>query len=176
MKKIMVLFLCAGFFACNTEKSTTEVTEEAGTGPAPAEFADAKYADMGKQAFKSLSDGDVAAWISTFADNAVFAWNNGDSLVGKAAINEFWIKRRGTDLDTIYFENSVWLPVRINQPQGIEAPGTWLLVWHKTTAKYNTGKSMTQWVHIDMHFDANDKVDRAIMYLDQVPIRAAMTK
>jgi hypothetical protein len=45
-----------------------------------------------------------------------------------------------------------------------------------TTAKYKTGKSMTQWIHTDLHFDANDKIDRVIMYLDRVPIAAAMSK
>jgi cyanophycinase-like exopeptidase len=48
--------------------------------------------------------------------------------------------------------------------------------WYQVTAKYKTGKSMTQWVHTDQHFDANDKIDRLIQYIDRAPINAAISK
>jgi len=32
---------------------------------------------------------------------------------------------------------------------------------------------MTQWAHADMHFDAADKIDRVILYLDRAPINEA---
>ena len=35
---------------------------------------------------------------------------------------------------------------------------------------------MVQWIHTDQHFDANDKIDRVIQYLDRVPINAASKK
>jgi hypothetical protein len=35
---------------------------------------------------------------------------------------------------------------------------------------------MSQWIHTDIHFDANDKIDRAIQYIDRVPINAATKK
>jgi hypothetical protein len=35
---------------------------------------------------------------------------------------------------------------------------------------------MQQWIHTDIHYDANDKIDRLIQYVYRVPINAAMKK
>ena len=35
---------------------------------------------------------------------------------------------------------------------------------------------MIQSIHTVQHFDANDKIDRVVQYLDRVPINAAMAK
>jgi hypothetical protein len=37
------------------------------------------------------------AWMAEFADNAVYYWNSGDSLVGKPAIDK-WRNRRANVL------------------------------------------------------------------------------
>jgi hypothetical protein len=42
--------------------------------------------------------------------------------------------------------------------------------------KYKTGKKLMFWVHTDYHFDANDKIDRAIQYIDMAPIKEAIAK
>jgi hypothetical protein len=57
-----------------------------------------------------------------------------------------------------------------------QAPGVWLLNWHLTSAKYKTGKRMAQWMHSATHFDANDKIDRVVQFLDRAPINAATKK
>ena len=181
MKKLLVLvFGTSLFIACNNEKSaedkaattTTETAKEA----APAEFADAKYAAIGKKGIAALSSGDVDGWMNGYADNAVYVWNNGDSIAGKSAITEYWKKRRTEVIDSISFSNDIWLPVKVNKPQSVEAPGVWLLGWYQVSAKYKTGKRMAQWIHTDMHFDANDKIDRVIQYIDRAPINAATAK
>lgn len=120
--------------------------------------------------------GDIDGWMATFADNAVYVWNNGDSIAGKPAITAYWKKRRSDVIDSISFTNQIWLPIKVNQPQSVEQPGVWLLSWHLTMAKYKTGKRMAQWMHTDYHFDASDKIDRVIQYLDRVPINAATKK
>ena len=78
--------------------------------PQPAEFADSKYADIARKGDASLSSGDVDGWMSAFADNAVYLWNNGDSLTGKPAIAAYWKKRRGEVIDSISFKNEIFLP------------------------------------------------------------------
>ena len=132
--------------------------------------------DVGKKGIAALSAGDVEGWMNGYADNAVYVWNNGDSIAGKAAITAYWKKRRTEAIDSISFTNAIFLPIKVNQPQSVEAPGVWLLGWYQVNAKYKTGKRMTQWIHTDMHFDANDKIDRVIQYLDRAPINAAMMK
>ena len=32
------------------------------------------------------------------------------------------------------------------------------------------------WIHTDLHFNENDKIDRLIQYLDRAPINAALAK
>jgi hypothetical protein len=181
-KAIAIAFATTLFFACSNGKTedkssaTTDSVAAAPATPPPAEFADAKYADIGNKGLAGLSSGDIDGWMSAFADNAVYQWNNGDSLAGKAAITAYWKKRRTEVIDSITFTNRIWLPIKVNKPQSIEQPGIWLLGWYQVTSKYKTGKSMSQWMHMDLHFDANDKIDREILYLDHVPINAATKK
>lgn len=165
--------------ACNDNKQAEAVTEApaaATATPGPAEFADARYSEIGKKATTALGAGNIDGWMADFADNAVYLFNNGDSIAGKPAITEYWRKRRTEVIDSLQFTNSIWLPVKVNQPQSIEAPGVWLLSWYQVDVRYKTGKRITQWMHTDMHFDANDKIDRVIMYLDRAPILAATKK
>ena len=184
MKRLLSLaFITSLFFACSNSKpaDTAATTSDSAVAAAPAkpqpvEFADTKYADIGRKGNDALSSGDIDGWMSAFADNAVYQWNNGDSLAGKAAITAYWKKRRGEVIDSISFTNAIWLPIKVNQPQSVEQPGVWLLGWYRTSAKYKTGKRMTQWIHTLMHFDANDKIDRVLQFLDRAPINAAAKK
>ena len=184
MKKAFFLGLCSlALFSCAYQSPDAEKTEttvsavaETAAAPQPAEFADPKYGDISKKGLANLSSGDIDAWMSTFADNAVWQFNNGDSLTGKAAISDYWKKRRTETIDSISFSNEIYLPLKVNNPQSIEQPGIWVLSWYSTNAKYKTGKRMSQLIHAAMHFDASDKIDRVIMYLDRVPINAAMSK
>ena len=183
MKKAFFFSLCSiVLFSCANQKTEAEKTEttvastEVSAAPQPAEFADPKYAEIGKSGIANLSSGNVDAWMATFAENAVWQFNNGDSLVGRVAITDYWKKRRTETIDSISFSNEIFLPIKVNQPQSIEQSGVWVLSWYRTNAKYKTGKTMIQWIHTDLHFDANDKIDRVIMYLDRVPIAAAMSK
>ena len=166
--KQLLISICALFLILLCNNSMAQ--------QAPAEFADAKYAEIGKKGIAALSSGDVDGWLAGYADNAVYLWNNGDSLAGKAAITEYWKKRRTEVLDSISFSNAIFLPVKVNKPQSVEAPGVWLLCWYQVNALYKTGKKMNQWIHTDMHFDANDKIDRVIMYLDRAVINEATQK
>lgn len=183
MKYVMVLSLGAFLFlGCNNEKATEQKDETAMSSanetkaPQQAEFADAKYADIGKRGIAALSAGDVDGWMAAYADTATYLWNNGDSIKGKAEITAYWKKRRTEVIDSISFTNDIWLPVKINKPQSVEAPGTWLLGWYQTDAKYKGGGRMRQWIHTDMHFNADDKIDRVIQYLDRAAINAALAK
>ena len=182
MKKIIALISCAVFIiACNNEKPAGEATlTESITAtpaePAPVEFADARYTDIGKVGFEALASGDVDKWMSSFADNAVYIWNNGDSAAGKPAISAYWKKRRAEDIDSIKFSNVIWLPIKVSKTQANEPPGVWLLSWYMVNVKYKTGKSMVQWMHMATHFDATDKIDQVVHYLDRAPVLAATKK
>lgn len=175
---LIVLFMLSCKAETTTEKADdTTVKVDSTAEISPVEFADPKYTDIVKATLNSLSSGDVAGMLSNYADNAVYAWNSGDSLAGKAAISEYWTKRRGEVIETLTYGDQIFLPVKVNTPQSSEAPGIWVLAWHETSAKYKaTGKSMTQWIHSDVHFDANDKIDRWIQYSDRALINAALTK
>lgn len=182
MKKMIFWALCSILFAaCNDTKAPEAKMDAmpaaaAETKMAPAEFADAKYAEMAGKSIAALSAGDVDGFVAGYADNAVYMFNNGDSLAGKAAITEYWKKRRNDVIDTLTFSNPIYLPIKVNQPQSVEQPGTWVLCWYQVYSKYKTGKTMRQWIHTDLHMNEADQVDRVIMYLDRVPIMAAQSK
>ncbi len=177
MKKVLFAFCCSAIMiACNKPQETTPA-EQTPVEPPQAEFADPKYVDIGKQGIAALAAGDVDGWMASFADNARYYWNGGDSLVGKQAITDYWKDRRGNVIDKLEFNNDIWTPLKINKPQrGPDQVGVWLLCWYQVTSTYKNGGTMTQWVHTDLHFDANDKVDVVVQYIDRAPINAAASK
>ena len=188
MKKFLTWAVCTTLLvSCQNEKPAEEATTVSGeaataapavaTSPTGATFSDAKYAAMVKNGMARFTAEDVDGFLSEYADNVVWQWNNGDSAVGKAAVTEYWKKRFADVIDSIAISNEIYLGVTVANPQSIEQPGVWVMSWYMVNAKYKgTGKRMVQWIHTDLHFDANDKIDRVIQYLDRVPIAAAMKK
>jgi hypothetical protein len=181
MKKILIIASgCFILLACNNEQKTDADTKMASTTDSSAakpqsEFADAKYTELGKQQLSKFESGDIDAWVNGFADDAVYAWSAGDSLAGKKAISDYWKNRRMNVIDSIKFSNDIWLPIKVNTPQrGPDLPGVWLLSWYQVEAKYKNGKKLSFWVHNDFHYNDNDKVDRAVQYIDRAPINAAL--
>jgi hypothetical protein len=166
--------------ACNsgdTEKQEETSMASPDVKQQAAEFADASYTDIGKKALTAMSGGDMDTWMSMFADNAKYFWNGGDSLIGKAAINDYWRKRRTEVIDSISFAYDIWLPVKVNESQQpMQTTGVWLLSWYQVSSKYKNGKTMSQWIHNDFHFDADKKVDQVVQYIDRAPINAALSK
>ncbi len=185
MRKIILPFAVALLFtSCNSEKKEAATagdamvktsTETASDKPAPAEIADAKYMDMGKQMMSDFAAGNIDAYGEHFADNAVYLYSSGDSMAGKKAIVDYWKNRRATVVESVAMSNDIWLPIKVNQPQrGPDLPGVWLMGWHQVNAKYKNGKSLQFWTHQDMHYNEAGKVDRLIMYIDRGPINAAL--
>jgi len=159
------------------ETTTTKEEANSETPPPPVEFADAKYMDIAKASMTTFASKNIAKWSEDLADNARYLWNSGDSLVGKQAIVDFWTDRMTNTIESLKLENSIYLPLIVNEPQSIEAPGLWVLTWHQVTVKYlATGKSMTQWIHSDMHFNSDNKIDQVSLYLDRLLIQQATTK
>lgn len=182
-KTLIMVAGCLLFMACNndseSEKKAPEGTASASTetkATPQSEFADAKYTELGKKFVAQMSAGDIEnGWGPMYADNAVYIWSNGDSLAGKKAIIDYWKNRRANVIDSISFSNDIWLPIKINTPQkGPDMPGIWLLSWYQVNVKYKNGKKLSFWTHTDHHFDANDKVDRTIQYMDMAPIKEAL--
>lgn len=178
------LFLAVGFcilLACNSKPAETPATDTTAkakpTEPPQSEFADAKYTEMGKKQLENMSSGNIDGYLADFADNAVYRWSSGDSLAGKAAIVSYWKDRRVKVIDSISFSNDIWLPLKVNRPQkGPDVVGIWLLGWYQVNVKYKNGKKLQFWVHHDMHYDNNDKIDISIQYIDRAPIVKALGK
>lgn len=181
MRNVFMSFLlAAALLACKDQKAKEEspMVKTATTAekkPAQAEFADLKYTTMGKQMMRQLEAGNIDQWVSNFADNGVYTWSSGDSLAGKKAITDYWRNRRLNVIDSIHFSNDIWIPIKVVEPQrGPDVPGIWLLSWNQVNVKYKNGKKLMFWVHTDYHYDANNKIDRAVQYIDRAPINAAL--
>ncbi len=180
MKTSVIAFGCLIILlACSKpqEDTTATTTPVTPAEPPQVEIGDARYAEIGKQGLANLSSGNIDEWMNGFADNARYLWNAGDSLVGKEAIAAYWKDRRANVIETITFANDIWTPLKINRPQkGPDQAGMWLLGWYQVNTTYKNGATMGQWVHTDMHFDANDKIDVVIQYVDRAAINAALAK
>jgi len=184
MKKILVFLCCCALLgACSNKKKDESKTEGTTMGAdtskavPQSEFADQKYVQIGKTLLNHMSSGNVDSWLDAYSDSAVYQWSNGDSLKGKAAIEKYWKSRRMGVIDSLVYTTDIWLPIKVNRPQqGPDAPGIWLLGWYMVNVKYHTGKRLVMWTHVDHHFDANDKIDRSIQYIDFAPINKATGK
>ena len=184
MKKVFTWLVCSALLvACNSDSKTTESAEAkpgadaAAATPGDFELGDTKLVDIAKKHLAYLESGDIDSWMDQFADNAVYRWNNFDSLAGKAAITDYWKKRRTDVIDSMAFSMDIWLPIKVNKSQAPgQLTGNYVLAWYVTSAKYKTGKSMKQRIHTAFHFNENNKIDRVSQYLDRAPINAAMAK
>lgn len=173
----LVLIACALLGACSQPKPEPEAPA-AEVKPAPLEIGEAKFIDISKQSLKDLASGNVDGFVNVLADDAKFVWNYGDSLVGKAAIADYWKERRGNVIDTLIISQDVWVGLKANESPapGINT-GNWVFGWYTATAKYKaTGKSMTQSIHQAGHINESGKIDLMYQYLDRALIQAALKK
>ncbi len=171
MRNLILVLAVAGLLAtaCNAPK-----TENAApTKPAAIEFGDSAKSSLCKASQAALASGDVDMFGMNLADNAVYQWNNGDSLAGKDAIIAYWKDRRGNLIDNMQVSNDTWLALKINESKNVRT-GEYVLGWAQVTASYKGGKSMTQWIHTIYHFDGMGKIDRVTQFLDRAAIMAAM--
>jgi ketosteroid isomerase-like protein len=171
MRNLFLVLAMAGLLAaaCNAPKPENAVPAT----PAALEIGDSTKSKMLKASLMALAAGDADAFTSNLADNAVFAWNSGDTLKGKAAIAEFWKDRRTNIIDQMQVSNDIWLNLKVNRSK-VAAPGDYTFAWFKVMVSYKGGKSMTQWIHNVYRFDASGKVDLVTQWVDRAPIMAAM--
>ncbi len=141
--------------------------------PQAVEFGDSTRTAVCKEGLMALSSGDIDAFGTALADNAVYQWNAGDSVAGKAAIIDYWKDRRGNVIDKLEITNDIWLSLRVNESKQVK-PADYVFLWSQVTASYKGGKSMTQWIHNIYRFDNTGKIDRITQFLDRAPIMAAM--
>lgn len=172
MRNLLTLLAAGCIFACSTPKKE-EAATTAPAKPAPTEIGDSTYVNTCKAGLVALVGGDVDGFTSNIADNAVFYWNAGDSLAGKAAIVAYWKDRRGNVIDKMEIKNQVWLSLKVNESKEVQT-GNWVFAWFKISASYKGGKSMSQWIHNVYHFGPSGQVDQVTQFLDRAPIAAAM--
>jgi hypothetical protein len=168
--KFVGFILLTGLLACREgQEAKTESAEALSFGPM-------RYGNLCRQGLTHMERGDMDAYVNNFADNIIYRFNNGDSIVGRKAVLDYWKDRRANVIDKLEFTNDIWLPIQVNESdQGVK-PGIWVLGWYKASSTYKTGKSMTQFIHTLYHFNANDQIDEVIQYLDRLPIQQATTK
>jgi len=181
MKKLLSLAAgCCILLSCNNNKPAEATTAESKDNPSTtaakqAEFADDRYVEMGKKALEQFASGNIDGWMNNYADTAMYRWSSGDSLAGKTAITNYWKERRMKVIDSLQMSNDIWIPIKVNTPQkGPDIPGVWLLSWYQVNAKYKNGKRLMFWVHTDMHYNSDDKIDLVIQYIDRAPINKAL--
>ena len=156
---------------CTAPKS--ETTEDA-REPKAIEFADDKYSAIGRQSLSQWAQGNIDGFVADFADNAVFSWSSGDSLIRKEGITAYWKERRGNVIDTIFYQSEVCVPLKANQSPP-NPSGIWLAHWANFSIRYTNGKSVKMWIHHVFHFNDADEIDLIVQYADRAPIAAALS-
>jgi ketosteroid isomerase-like protein len=179
-KAFLFLLLAVAIYSCadKVESAATDDTNSDSTQQMASkkgyEFADDKYTEMAKKTLQSLAMGDVDGFSAPYADTAIFRWSGGDSIRGKQAISDYWKNRRSTVIDSLSYSGEAWLPIHISEPmyEG-QLKGNYALFWCMVNAKYKSGKTMKQRMHMVYHFNDNDQIDRVTQFLDRIPIMAA---
>jgi ketosteroid isomerase-like protein len=173
MKKLfLAAWAISVFWACSTPESKPATSAEpVATKKPPVEYGDTALVELCKKSFTSLVAGDVDGFTANLGDSAIYHFNNFDSLVGKAAITNFWKDRRKNVLDKISFTDDIWLPLKVT-----EDGTSWVFYWTTVDATYKTGKSMRQRMHFDYHFAKSGQIDVIYHYRDQLVIDKASKK
>ncbi len=171
MKNIFITALLGMLLiSCSQPAQETKPTE---AEVLPVEFADPKFTEMAKESLRQLAEGDIAGFGNRLADNAIFRWNNGDSIVSKQAIVNFWQDRRTKAIDTITYSREAWLSIKANNPPKHIAKGVYVFNWADFHVTYTTGKSIDQNIHSVFQFNDQGQILGMIQYLDRAPINAA---
>jgi len=168
MRKLVVFLVVVALFACcSRPKSET-------AAPAPVEMGDSTKAALCKASYAALIAGDVDGFAASMSDDAVFYWNAGDSIAGKAAIVEYWKDRRANVIDHLGIKNDIWLPLKVNKLTNAFA-GEYVLMWADLTSTYQFGgKTMTQQFHQVYRFNKEGKIDNITHYVDRYDIAEAL--
>lgn len=178
MKKIIsVISIAALLFACNNQEKKAESTaaEVKSDKPAPPVelIADSNFTVLTKAAMAAFEKKDVEGYTANMDDNIKFRWSNGDSLVGKQAVKDYYAGRFKI-IDTITLTMPIFLPVQANQsPNGVIPAGKWMLDWYMVTVKYTNGKQIRFWSHNAQHYNDAGKIDESTQYIDMNPIKEA---
>jgi len=181
MKKILFGVLTSALMiACNNEKA--EEKPAASTDATVTAASDKKTTDEllaisegegVKAAMNAFANRDVDGMTANYDDKVMYRWSNGDSLVGKQAVKDYYNGRLKV-IDSLSFTDHVVLPVKVNNVQTpYQLAGKWVLHWAFAHVKYKTGKKINFWVHNDYHYNDAGKVDVAIQYIDMHQIREA---
>lgn len=166
--------IAAVLISCNP--STEQAADSEGVSmPMPLELAGPMYRDVAKEGLMYLTEKNVDGFIDKFSDNAVYRFNNLDSLSGKESIRAYWEDRMANVIESLEISDDVWLPLKVNQSENVRK-GDWVLNWSRVKATYATGKSMTQLIHTVYHFDIDGKIDQVTQFVDQAPILSALDK
>ncbi len=178
MKKIIsFVFIAAFLFACNNEKkegtATTEVKSDKPMAPVEL-IMDSNLVNSVKAAFTAFENKDIDGYTANLADNVMFRWSSGDSLVGKQAVKDYYTGRFNI-IDNIKYSNHIFLPLMANvSPNGgATSAGKWMLSWFQTNVKYKNGKSLMFWAHNAQHYNEAGKIDQFTQYIDRHPIMEA---
>jgi len=176
MRKIFLLAICSVVLAaCNNEKkdepSSATTTPSATNDKKPIlEMMDMSSADVVKKSYEAFSKGDIDGMTADFADNIRYTWSGGDSLIGKAAVQDYW-KKRWALIDSLNFSENIFVPILANESQSKYAPtGKWILYWTLVNSKYKNGKKIMFWSHSVNHLTDAGKIDFVGMYYDRAPI------
>lgn len=181
MKKYFILIAgCIIMFACNNEKDDDKNGDDDDNKTSMSsdkknadELLDMSEGESAKNSLIAFSKGDIDGMTSLYDDNIRFLWSNGDSLVGKKAVQDYY-KSRWNLIDSLTFSEHIVLPVKVNVQQSQFAPtGKWVLHWAMTHVKYKNGKKIDFWVHQVNHYNDAGKVDFVGQYLDRHPIMEA---
>lgn len=173
MKKFISGVIISLFFIACTDKPEDKTASATSSANAETkqttadEILPMSEADGAKNSLLAFAKGDVAAMTANYDDNAKYFWSNGDSLVGRQAIADYYTGRWKL-IESLQVLGQVVLPVKVNTSQAPEhAPGKWVLVWSNIEVKYKNGKAIKFWTHADYHYNTAGKVDVAIQYIDR---------
>ena len=172
---ISVIVIAAVLFGCNNEvkKDDGATTDtKSATSKAPVELInDSNLINATKATFTAFENKDIEGYTANLADNVMFRWSGGDSLVGKQAVKDYYTGRFNI-IDNIKYSNHIFLPIMSNvSPNGgATAAGKWMLTWFQTNVKYKNGKAIQFWAHNAQHYNDAGKIDIFAQYIDRHPI------
>ena len=179
MKKLFLLYgLLIFLYSC---KSDTPEKESAAVSPVEKEAV--RYASVLessetndlKNALEAFAKGDINGFTTNMDDNVKFYYPGaGDSLNGKAAVNEYYTGRWKL-IDSIKMTPPTYLGVQLNEST-TALPGKWSMAWFGYYINYKSGNAVYLPIHTVAHSNDAGKMDMVAMYYDMQKVMMAQRK
>jgi hypothetical protein len=147
----------------------------------PYNIGSNEYAELAETSFQYMQDFDFENWTDMMSEDVEYYFPDGDvetrsKLVGKKEVMNWWKDwERNSNISSMVLSERIIVPLDISPKDELpKLPGTYAICWITTKLAFQNGTDVSLRMNMDLHFNADKKIDRIWSYYDRSGIIKAM--